>query len=271
LAVDPSGQRAYIASGGGDVVSVVDLAKLASWLEAADASTRRRAIQDLELSRDYVLERIPTGRNPRALVLSPDGGRLFVAEHLDDAILVIDTKANRPTGRVRLGDGGLDDPIRRGERVFTTAFRTFQHQFSCRSCHPDGHVDGLAYDFDSSGVGDNLLDNRSLQGVAGTWPFKWNGKNPSLKVQCGPRFAKVLMRTDPFTDRQLDDLTAFVLSMPPARTVRVEGHLLRDEDPDREGHPPRTPMPHVSHAAHLHQSSEDIRGDERSAGCLRLL
>jgi len=114
----------------------------------------------------------------------------------------------------------LDDPIRRGERVFTSAAYTFQHQFSCRSCHPDGHVDGLSYDFDGDGIGDNLLDNRSLMGVSGTGPFKWNGKNPSLEIQCGPRFAKVLMRTDPFPPKALHDLTTFINSLPPSRVAR---------------------------------------------------
>jgi len=40
-------------------------------------------------------------------------------------------------------------------------------------------VDGLSYDFDTTGIGDNLLDNRSLMGVAGTEPFKWSGKTES--------------------------------------------------------------------------------------------
>jgi YVTN family beta-propeller protein len=219
LAVDASGRRAYIASGGGDAILVVDLERLNRWLEKADARARTEAIRDLELSSEYVVARIPTRRNPRQLALSPDAQTLYVAERLVDSILVINTKNLSVTGRIALGDGGDRDPIRRGERMFTTASKTFQRQFSCRSCHPDGHVDGLNYDFDGDGIGDNFLDNRSLQGLAGTWPYKWNGKNPSLKVQCGPRFAKVLMRTDPFTDAELTDLTAFVLSMPPARTV----------------------------------------------------
>lgn len=221
LVVDPLGRRAYIASGGGDVVSVVDLERLALWLGQAGADQRRMAIHDLELSPQYVVGRIPTGRNPRALALSPDGSVLYVAERLDDAIRMVDTATLAERGRLVLGDGGLGDPVRRGERMFTWAGKTFQGQFSCRSCHPDGGVDGLNYDFDGDGVGDNLLDNRSLQGLAGTWPFKWNGKNPSLAVQCGPRFAKVLMRTDPFDGAQLEDLTRFVESMPPARTRHV--------------------------------------------------
>lgn len=220
VAVDSGGHRAFVASGGADVVTAVDLERLAAWVQKATAAERQEAIYDLSLSPEYVVGRIPTGRNPRHLVLTPDGATLLVAERLEDSILVVDANRLAPLGRIVLGDGGMDDPIRRGEKVFTTAAYTFQHQFSCRSCHPDGHVDGLSYDFDGDGIGDNLLDNRSLQGVAGTGPFKWNGKNPTLEVQCGPRFAKVLMRTDPFPPKQLRDLTTFIQSLPPPRVAR---------------------------------------------------
>jgi len=226
IAVDAAGKHAYVASGGGDVVSVVDLDRLAAWLAEADANAKREAIEDLSLSMEYVLARIPTGRNPRHLTLSSDGRTLFVAERLDDTVLMVDTATLQPMGRIVLGDGGLSDPIRRGERVFTTAAHTFQGQFSCRSCHPDGHVDGLSYDFDGDGIGDNLLDNRSLQGLANTAPFKWNGKNPNLEIQCGVRFARVLMRTDAIPADELKDLTVFLNSQPPPRWERKRGQPL---------------------------------------------
>ena len=221
IVVDAESKRAYIASGGADVVSVVDLDRIARWLESAAPTARSDAIYDLSLASEYVVERVRTKRNPRQLALTPDGQTLFVAERLDDSVLLVDTRTLKRLGRIQLGDGGLDDPIRRGERVFTSAAYTFQHQFSCRSCHPDGHVDGLSYDFDGDGIGDNLLDNRSLMGVAGTGPFKWNGKNSSLEVQCGPRFAKVLMRTDPFPPKALRDLTTFINSRPPSRGIQI--------------------------------------------------
>lgn len=219
IVVDPARGRAFIASGGGDAISVLDLERVGKWYDAAPAGERLGAAEDLDLAGSYVVTRIPTQRNPRQVILSPDGSRVFVSERLADSILVIDAASLKPEGRVVLGDGGSTDPVRRGERVFTNAKYTFQKEFSCRSCHPDGHVDGLAYDFDGDGIGDNLLDNRSLQGVAGTAPFKWNGKNPSLQVQCGPRFARVLMRTDPIPPAELKDLVAFIESMPPARTL----------------------------------------------------
>jgi DNA-binding beta-propeller fold protein YncE len=226
IAVDPAGRRAYVASGGSDVISVVDLDRLSNWVSKADENTKAQAIDDLSLSAEYVLARIPTGRNPRHLTMSPDGQRLFVSERLQDSVLVIDPASLTAVGRIILGDGGLNDPIRRGEQVFTRAAHTFERQFSCRSCHPDGHVDGLSYDFDGDGIGDNLLDNRSLQGVAGTEPFKWNGKNPSLEVQCGPRFARVLMRTDPIPPAELKDLATFIKSQPPPRWERKRKHPL---------------------------------------------
>ncbi|MGA2691683.1 MAG: hypothetical protein ABSF76_04915 [Opitutaceae bacterium] len=219
VVASPDGRRAFVASGGSDVVTVVDLDWLESWLARASAAERGDAILDMAFSYHYVLARIPTGCNPKHLALSPDGSRLFVAERLDDGVLVVDSASLKPLGRIVLGDGGRDDPIRQGERVFTRARYTFQGGFDCRSCHADGHVDGLSYDFDGSGVGDNLLDNRSLCGVAGTEPFKWNGKNPTLQYQDGPRFARVLMRTDPIPDPQLDELATFILHLPPTRTV----------------------------------------------------
>jgi hypothetical protein len=233
LVLHPRGHRAYITSGGGDVVTVLDLDRMFEWLEEASPAARQRAIHDLELAHDYVVARIPTRRNPSRLALSPDGNTLYVAERLEDSILLIDTRSLETLGRIELGDGGADDPVRRGERIFTTAAKTFQSQFSCRSCHPDGHVDGLTYDFDGDGIGDNMLDNRSLQGLAGTWPFKWNGQNPSLAVQCGPRFAKVLMRTDPFSDDELKDLVAFIESLPPARSRSA--HLTEWTPAERRG------------------------------------
>ena len=219
VVASPDGRRAYVASGGADLVTVLDLDRLGAWLTQADAAARSDAIGDMALSHRYVIARIPTGCNPRHLALSPDGRRLFVAERLDDRVLVVDTADFKPIGRIVLGDGGLNDPIRRGERVFTRARYTFQGQFSCRSCHPDGRVDGLSYDFDGSGIGDSLLDNRSLCGVAGTAPFKWNGRNPTLQFQDGPRFARVLMRTDPIPPEQLDDLATFIEHLPPTRTI----------------------------------------------------
>ena len=71
IVADPAGRRAFVASGGGDVVTVVDLERLAAWLEKADPAAKREAIYDMSLSPEYVTARIPTERNPQATGAQP--------------------------------------------------------------------------------------------------------------------------------------------------------------------------------------------------------
>ncbi len=109
--------------------------------------------------------------------------------------------------------------MHRGRRAFFDARYCFQNMFSCTSCHPEGHTDGLTYDFEIDGVGRNPVLNRSLLGLAETEPFKWTGINPSLQNQCGARFSMVLTRARSFPPAVLDDMAAFVLSLPPPRPL----------------------------------------------------
>ena len=71
------------------------------------------------------------------------------------------------------------------------------------------------------------MDNRTLRGIAETAPFKWNGKNPDLKTQCGPRVARFLFRSEGFSSEQLNDLVVFLESipLPPNRHVGRDGRL----------------------------------------------
>jgi len=55
----PGSRRAFVASGGGDVVTVVDLERLADWLEKADPAAKRRRFTTVA-GTQYVTARIPT-------------------------------------------------------------------------------------------------------------------------------------------------------------------------------------------------------------------
>jgi len=213
IAVTPDGRTAWLVSGGADSVLPIDLEALASSAEHL-RDTDDVGVDRLDLAADYVGDSVPLRANPREVVLSPDGERGFVAERWSGSIAVLDLATRRVVERIDLGGPDRMSPARRGDRVFHRAAVTFQAQFSCRSCHPDGHQDGLAYDFEPDGCGRNVVDNRSLHGIHGTEPFKWIGLNQDARAQCGPRFAKVLTRADPFPDAQLDDLVAYLESLP---------------------------------------------------------
>ena len=210
VAVDPEGRWAWVSSSGSNRVARVELPELL----AAAEDVASGAPEDFSLTRRYLGEPFDVGLNPRDLATA--GELVVVAERLDSSLAWF-TSEGELVDRVSLGEPIPLDAPRRGDAVFHDASYAFQGSFSCRSCHPDGHTDGLTYDFDIDGVGRNILLNRSLRGVAGTAPFKWVGLNPSLERQCGARFAMVLTRADVFPDDQLEDLVAFLESLPPPR------------------------------------------------------
>lgn len=214
IAMTPDESLAFIASGGTNQISVVDVAALRRLASGLDATARAALADDLGAFDNYVLARIPTGANPRNLAVTPDGLRLLVSEHLADKVAVIDIPTLETSAHIDLGGARKQTARRRGERVFHDATGTFQSGFSCRSCHPDGQTDGLIWDFEIDGIGKHRLETRSLLGVGDTAPFKWSGKNPDIHTQCGRRFSRVLMRSEPFPPRKLDDLVTFIKSLP---------------------------------------------------------
>jgi YVTN family beta-propeller protein len=159
---------------------------------------RSQRTNDLSASADYVLARIPVGHNPRGILLSPDGKHLYVANRLDDNLAVIDTATDKVVSTIDLGGPRNVDALRRGERLFYTADFAFQGQFGCANCHLDATIDGLQWDLEPDGFGKDIVDNRSLENLAGTEPFKWNGGNPDMPTECGPRTEKFFFRSQSF-------------------------------------------------------------------------
>jgi len=165
---------------------------------------------------EFVVKHIATGVSPRGLLIAPDGRTAFVANALDDSISVLDLERLESAGQIDLGGPKVLTQIRYGNRLFHSANITFHRQFSCSSCHPDGHIDGLTYDIEPDGIGLNPVDNRTLRGILDTAPFKWEGTNPSLQRQCGPRLAVFFTRIEPFTPEQLSALSTYICTIPRA-------------------------------------------------------
>lgn len=216
VVMTPDDRVAFVAHAGARAVTAIDVGALRALVGCTPPDELAAMADRLDLADQYVAARIPTLHNPQAMAISPDGRWLYVAERLSDSIAVVDVARLEVADRIELGPPVELSARRHGEIVFTDAAGTFQGQFSCRSCHPDGHTDSLIWDFVIDGVGSNLVETRSLRGIRQTAPFKWNGKNPDLATQCGPRFAMVLTRTDPFAPGDLADLVTFIESIPRA-------------------------------------------------------
>ncbi len=223
VAIAPDKSKAFVSAAGSDNISVISVPALLKFVHAA----HRPFANDLSASANYVITRIPIGRNPRGIVLSPDGKRLYVATRMDDNITVIDTKAAKVFLSFDLGGPKEITPLRRGEQNFYNAGFAFQGQFSCANCHLDATFDGLQWDLEPDGFGVDIVANRSIEDLMGTQPFKWNGGNPDLPTECGPRTAKYIYRSQSFDHKELTDLVTFVLSLPvrPNRYRSPDGEL----------------------------------------------
>ena len=169
----------------------------------------------LGASSEFVLARLRVKDNPRGVAVSPDGRTAWVANTLDDSLSVVDIGRRQPRRRASISAGRRRSThIRWGERLFHSARITFQRQFACATCHPDGHVDGLTYDIEADGIGMSPVDNRTLRGIYDTDPFKWEGTNATLARQCGARLAVFFTRIAPFTPEELQAVNDYTVTIP---------------------------------------------------------
>ena len=215
IVITPDGKKAFISSSGADFVSVIDIDSVRNLIAESSSEMLNSYSNNLGISSRYVVKRIPTGANPKGLALSPDGKTLYVAEQLQDRIAVINTKSLETVSTIDLGGPKKVTVTRRGKRLFANAGHTFQNQYSCYTCHPDYHEDGLVYNMASKDMGRNLTNTQSLRDIRDTPPFKWNGKNQTVFKQDGIRFSTVLTRTEKFSYKDLDAITSFIMTAIP--------------------------------------------------------
>ncbi len=214
VAIARNGSRLYVSLGGSESVLAIDVQQLLQFVHSRPRPGSGSFAQDLSASGNYVIARIPVGHNPRGLALSNDGSRLYVANRLDDTISVIDTKTLSVAKTITLEGPRTARALRRGEQTFYSARYSFQGQISCSSCHIDSTFDGMQWDLEPDGFGRDIVDNRPIEDLVGTEPYKWNGGNPNLPTECGPRTEKYFWRSENYSDRQLADLVLYIRSLP---------------------------------------------------------
>jgi YVTN family beta-propeller protein len=255
VVITPDKSTIFVTTAASESVTVIDVARLLNFVR----SRRESFVNDLSASANYVVARIPVGHNPRGVLLSKDGKRLYVANRLDDNIAVIDTSSERVVSTIDLGGPKTINALRRGERLFFTADYAFQGQFGCSNCHLDSTIDGLQWDLEPDGFGKDIVDNRSLEDLSGTEPFKWNGGNPDMPTECGPRTEMFFFRSQSFTDHELTDLVTFVYSLPyrPNRYRLANGELTPAQEHgkaifERTTYKNGKPIPQTNQCAYCH-------------------
>jgi len=228
IAITPDGKKAFISSAGADYITVIDIDSVRSLIANASPEVRKLYANNLGVSSRYILKRIHTGANPKGIALSPDGKLLYVAEMLDDKIGVINTESLETVSTIDLGGPHRITVARHGRKLFNNSSHTFQNQYCCYTCHPDMHEDGLVYNMSGKDMGRNVTNTMTLRDISETAPYKWSGTNLTVYKQDGMRFSTFLTRTESFSYKDLDALTAFILTgitNPPNLQFNPNGEL----------------------------------------------
>jgi DNA-binding beta-propeller fold protein YncE len=195
------------------------------------------------------------GHAPEATLVSTDGERLYVNAFLSRSLLVYDIsslarggwESAAPVAEVPLLDSEpLAEAVLRGKRIFYNASDRRMSRdgyIACASCHLDGALDGLTWDFTDRGEGlRNTIDLRGRAGL-GDGSLHWTANfdevqdfENDIRLAFGgtgflPQSAWSSGTTsDPLGDPKaglsapLDDLAAYVasLSTPPASPHRTD-------------------------------------------------
>ena len=191
----------------GDALRSIDIPRLMRYVRTHPGTSRAGSLGERELCDGAHCGGPRSARRDADATMAR---KLLVANRLEDTISVIDTKTNRVASTIALAGPKQMSVLRHGEQTFYTSRYSFQGQIGCANCHIDSTFDGLQWDLEPDGFGRDIVDNRPIEAVKDTEPFKWNGGNPNLPTECGPRTEKYFWRSENYDDLTLTDLVVYV-------------------------------------------------------------
>jgi YVTN family beta-propeller protein len=241
LVFQPDGKEAYVAAFGSKKIGVLD-------------DTGR------------VVDRIAVGFGPAGLALDSKRQRLYVLNHLDATLSVVNLRTRQAIATVSLRHDPTPDVVKQGRPFLYDATLTSRNgDLSCATCHVFGDLDGLAWDLgDPAGQTIDYpvrlkntqplaeprqalhplkgpMVTQSLRGLAATGPFHWRGDrfgNPSTPgndvssfKDFNPAFVELLGQGEEIPDSAMDAFARFVLTIryPPNPNQRLDRAMDREQ------------------------------------------
>ena len=241
LVFQPDGKEAYVAAFGSKKIGVLD------------------AI-------GRVVDRIAVGFGPAGLALDSKRQRLYVLNHLDATLSVVNLRTRQAIATVYLRHDPTPDVVKQGRPFLYDATLTSRNgDLSCATCHVFGDLDGLAWDLgDPAGQTIDYpvrlkntqplaeprqalhplkgpMVTQSLRGLAATGPFHWRGDrfgNPSTPgndvssfKDFNPAFVELLGQGEEIPDSAMDAFARFVLTIryPPNPNQRLDRAMDREQ------------------------------------------
>ena len=241
LVFQPDGKEAYVAAFGSRKIGVLD-------------------------GTGGVVDRIAVGFGPAGLALDSKRQRLYVLNHLDATLSVVNLRTRQAIATVSLRHDPTPDVVKQGRPFLYDATLTSRNgDLSCATCHVFGDLDGLAWDLgDPAGQTIDYpvrlkntqplaeprqalhplkgpMVTQSLRGLAATGPFHWRGDrfgNPATPgndvssfKDFNPAFVELLGQAEEIPDSAMDAFARFVLTIryPPNPNQRLDRAMDREQ------------------------------------------
>jgi len=161
--------------------------------------------------------RLVVGGRPLGMRLSADGRRLYVANHLLDAVQEIDVDTFVLAATIPLGAGGPpaagDLVVRHGEAIFFDAARSFEQWYSCHTCHFEGGGNAVTFDTLNDGSAGSYKTVLPLYRLAETGPWTWHGWQTDLDMAVRRSLVETMQGPAP-TAEDVAALAAYLASLP---------------------------------------------------------
>lgn len=206
MVYDRRADRLFLASYGGDRLVAFDNASRPS----------------IELAWQVQLDAPKGACGPAGLALRPDGS-LLIHCHLARSVATLDAtrmnaRLNSARATIIAGEpvtrSRLSASAQRGRLLFTQANNPSISDggaMACIDCHPEGRTDGLSWAIDGGRLQTPVLAGRLVD----TAPYKWNGHDLTLGISINNTIQR--LGGLGLSDRQNDDLVAFLESLPAPR------------------------------------------------------
>ena len=227
LALSRDGRRLFVANRLDDTVSVID-------------TRANRAVSTITLSGSNAIPSLPFNEGAVDIASGAVEGNITCSKcHIDgrtqsqiaptskDMENLIDKHKKLMVPSLASSGSKTVSPLRRGEQIFYTSRFSFRGQIGCANCHIDSTFDGIQWNLEPDGFGRNTVDNKILEGIKDTEPYKWTGTNPNIPTECGPRTEKYFWRSENYDNPALADLAVYVRSLAPRpnRWLQENGEL----------------------------------------------
>lgn len=124
--------------------------------------------------------RIKLGGRPLGLEVSPQSGKVFVANYLLDCVQVVNLDDNRVEQVYRFGPEREPSLARKGEAIFYDATYSLDQWYSCHTCHYEGGTNASTMDTLNDGSRATFKTVLPLYQLTKTGPWTWHGWQTDL-------------------------------------------------------------------------------------------